>query len=627
MPVANNFGMGQSAEFLRNSRKKQRLSVLTQQNILKISKVSRTLFKTRPYNFGVHDRNDGGQDGLGRVGRIDLSVVRWLREERLSGRVRGACSDGFPANCRHGLPARRNLMRSDTRGFLRIYMDRGSAHENGRVRDSVHVQDSGQAQELDHTVTGQLQNDSFSTSISTNEQVLTLEELARRFNVSTKTISRWREHGLVAQRYTVGGRRRVGFLASTVERFIRTNSSRVERGRRFSQLSAEEQEKIVSWARRLAVAGASPADVHRRIAKRLDRSVETIRYTLKRYDQEHPDTSVFGLADGKLRPETCARIYQHHLRGEPVESIARRYHRSKASIYRVILSQRAEHVLQLPLDFMPNALFARSSAEKVVSERFPGLDEPAKRVRRPAGLPAYLASLYEVQLLTREQEVWLFRKFNFLKYKASKLRDQLDPERPAARLMDQIEKLYEEIVDLKNRIVRANLRLVVSIAKRRVSAGDSFFDLVSDGNMSLIRAVEKFDYARGNKFSTYASWAIMKNFARTIPDEHKRRDRFRAADMDLLHATADRREDESLQRIAVRDRLAQVGRFLDHLDSREQTIIIRRYGLDPEQEPQTLKEVGSALGVTKERVRQIEAKALEKLREAAEADSLVPELG
>ncbi|MFM7108330.1 MAG: sigma-70 family RNA polymerase sigma factor [Planctomycetaceae bacterium] len=457
------------------------------------------------------------------------------------------------------------------------------------------------------------------------ESVLSIEEVARRFNVSTKTISRWREHGLVAERFTVGGRRRVGFLASAVEAFARSNSGRVERGGRFSQLSDEEHGKIIDWARRLALAGACPADVHRRIAARLGRSVETIRYTIKRHDQDHPDAAVFPVADGRLRPESCARIYQHHLRGEPVESIARRYHRSKASIYRIILAQRAEHVLQLPLDLIPNALFARRSAEQVVNEPFPGTAD-ARRVRRPGGLPAYLASLYEVPLLTREQEVWLFRKFNYLKYRATQLRGQLDPERPSARLMDQIERLYDEIVEIKNRIVRANLRLVVSIAKRRVSPGDSFFDLVSDGNMSLIRAVEKFDYARGNKFSTYASWAIMKNYARTIPDEHKRRDRFRAADMEMLQSAADRRADEYQQRLAASDRLAQVGRFLDRLDPREQTIIIRRYGLDHEHEPQTLKEVGSALGVTKERVRQIEAKALEKLREAASAESMLPEL-
>jgi RNA polymerase primary sigma factor/RNA polymerase sigma factor len=463
-------------------------------------------------------------------------------------------------------------------------------------------------------------------AVPVGESVLTIEELARRFNVSTKTISRWRDHGLVAQRYSVGGRRRVGFLASAVERFIRDNPVRVERGSRFSQLSDEEHEKIVAWARRLAVAGACPADVHRRIAERLGRSVETIRYTLKRHDQEHPDAAVFPVADGHLRPESRARIYQHHLAGEPVESIARRYHRSKASIYRVILSQRAAHVIELPLDYMPNALFSRRSAESVVNQPYPEPADAAKRTRCPSGLPAYLASLYEVPLLTREQEVWLFRKFNYLKYKAAKLREQLDVERPSTRLMDQIERLYDEAVGIKNRIVRANLRLVVSIAKRRVSAADGFFDLVSDGNMSLIRAVEKFDYSRGNKFSTYASWAIMKNYARTIPDEHKRRDRFRAADMELLQTAADAREDEYQKRMAENDRLQQVGKFLDRLDSREQTIIIRRYGLDHEHEPQTLKEVGSALGVTKERVRQIEAKALEKLREAAAAESMLPEL-
>ena len=324
------------------------------------------------------------------------------------------------------------------------------------------------------------------------EEVLSIEDLASRFNVSTKTISRWRDHGLVAQRYSVDGRRRVGFLASAVDRFIRDNHSRIERGSKFSQLTAEDHDKIISWARRLAVAGACPADVHRRIAERLQRSVETIRYTLKRHDQEHPEAAVFPLADGHLRPERRARIYQHYLAGEPVESIARRYHRSKASVYRVILSQRAEHVMQLPLDYMPNALFSRESAEKVVDQPYPGVTD-AKRVRRPSGLPAYLASLYEVPLLTREQEVWLFRKFNYLKHKAAKLRGQLDVERPSTRLMDQIERLYDEVVEIKNRIVRANLRLVVSIAKRRVSPGDSFFDLVSDGNMSLIRAVETFD--------------------------------------------------------------------------------------------------------------------------------------
>lgn len=481
---------------------------------------------------------------------------------------------------------------------------------------------------IDQTAMPQLENRSGANPAreSHNSEVLSIEELSQRLSVSTKTISRWRDRGLVARRYDIGGRNRVGFLGSDVDQFIQSNPVRIERGSRFTQLTTTEHEHIISWARRLAAAGACPADVHRRIAKRLNRSVETIRYTIKRHDQDHVDSAVFLPTDGRLRPETCERIFQFYRQGEAVDSIAKRYHRSRASIYRVILAQRAEQILHLPLDFMPNALFSRKIAEKVVNQPFPGLNEPVKRVRRPSGLPAYLASLYEVPLLNREQEVWLFRKFNYLKHKAIKLREQIDSERPSTRLMDQIEKVYEEILALKNQIVRANLRLVVSIAKRRVSPGDSFFDLVSDGNMSLIRAVEKFDYARGNKFSTYASWAIMKNYSRTIFDEHRYHERFRAADTEILHAKIDRGPDEYQQQLAETDRLQQVSKFLDRLDKREQAIIVRRYGLDHQHEPQTLKEVGSSLGVTKERVRQIEAKALEKLREAAAKNAVLPEL-
>ena len=100
--------------------------------------------------------------------------------------------------------------------------------------------------------------------------------------------------------------------------------------------------------------------------------------------------------------------------------------------------------------------------------------------------------------------------------------------------MDQIEQLYEQAVKTKNRIVQANLRLVVSIAKRHVGTCDDFFSLVSDGNISLMRAVDKFDYARGNKFSTYATWAVIRNFARTIPDEFKHRERFRTCQDEMF---------------------------------------------------------------------------------------------
>jgi RNA polymerase primary sigma factor len=454
------------------------------------------------------------------------------------------------------------------------------------------------------------------------ERVLTVDELSKMFRVSTKTISRWRQQGLVSRRFVFDGRKRVGFLKSSVEQFVARNEDRVRRGARFSQLTSDERSDIVERARRLARAGGCLADVTKRVARRMGRSVETVRYTLKQFDHEHPDLAIFPHNTGPLTPEDKRKIYQQYRRGAPVETLTQRYHRTKTSMYRVVNEMRALRIMELPLDFIPNPQFARASSEKAFMADMPASDTPAKKTRLPAGLPPYLASLYEVPLLTREQEAHLFRKFNYLKYKAAKLREQVDPARAKRSLMDEIESLYDRAVALKNQIVRANLRLVVSIAKRHVGQGDNFFELVSDGNMSLIRAVEKFDFARGNKFSTYASWAIMKNFARTIPDEHRHRDRFRTSHSDMFYTTEERRSDQYEQESAQHQRENQIGRILERLDEREQKIIISRFGLDHGHEPQTLKEVGAEMGVTKERIRQIEARALDKLRVAAQEEKI-----
>ena len=461
------------------------------------------------------------------------------------------------------------------------------------------------------------------------QPVHTVEELTRMFNVSSKTISRWRQQGLVSRKLIFdGGRKRVAFLHASVDQFVKANKEKVKRSERFSQLTDRDKDDIVERARRLARAGGCPAEVARRIAKHMDRSVETIRYTIKQFDEKHPDIAIFPNQTGPLNLEMKERVYADFLSGKSADEIAQRYCRTRTTIYRVVNEMRAKAIFELPLDFMDNPEFHRRGAEKrIVEADMPEPEHTPRRVRPPAGLPRYLASLYEVPLLTREQEYYLFRKFNFLKYKAKKLRDSINPAKARASEMDKVQTLYDAAIQVKNRIVQANLRLVVSIAKRHVTPNEDFFQLISDGNMSLIRAAEKFDYARGNKFSTYASWAIMKNYARTIPHEFKQRDRFRPTSEEMFLSTEDDRSDRYLLESAQARREQQVGKILDRLDDREKRIVVSRFGLDHSQEPQTLKEVGAELGVTKERIRQIEARALNKLRAAAAEENIeIPEL-
>lgn len=447
---------------------------------------------------------------------------------------------------------------------------------------------------------------------------ISLEDLSRALNVSTKTISRWRRYGLVGQRVDLGGRPRMAFRRSVVERFIRDNKARVERAAQFSQLTLQEKQTIIHQARQMVAQGAGLPEIVRRLAEQSGRSPETIRLLLKRSAERVPELRT--LYGGESVGKSVKReIYQRYCQGESVESLAKAYGCSRTTIYRAISQMRVEKILKLPLEYVGEEEFARvrtqAQEEEILGPPPPPV-HPPRKVRCPSDIPPYLASLYETPLLTREQELHLFRKMNYLKYKAAKLREKLDPRHPDPALLDQIEKYYQQSVEVKNEIIRANLRLVVSIAKRRLRGGGDFFDLISDGNMSLIRAVEKFDYTRGYKFSTYATWAIVKNFARSIPNELRHQERFRTSAEEIFLTTPDQRsnlyEQQSLQQL----RQLEIARIFDRLDEREQQVIRARFGLGPDQQPRTLREVGQLLGVTKERVRQLETRALHKLRQA-----------
>jgi RNA polymerase sigma factor (sigma-70 family) len=211
---------------------------------------------------------------------------------------------------------------------------------------------------------------------------------------------------------------------------------------------------------------------------------------------------------------------------------------------------------------------------------------------------------------------------NYLKFRASKVREKIDANRPRAGELDQLEDLLAKAVEIKNFLIRSNLRLVVSIAKRHMSPTSNFFEMVSDGNMSLIRAIEKFDYTKGNKFSTYSTWAIMKNYARSIPAEHKVLDRFRTGNDEVFTASPDGRGSRYADESTNTRQHQVIMSILDQLEDRERQILVNRYGLAQGSEPLTLEQVGQRFGVTKERIRQIESRALQKLRKIAHEEKL-----
>lgn len=287
-----------------------------------------------------------------------------------------------------------------------------------------------------------------------------------------------------------------------------------------------------------------------------------------------------------------------------------------------LLCERFQRFLDTPLSYIANQTFEqRDQAREIEADDVLGdADQAVRRARRvelPADAPAYFAALYEIPLLTPDLERRLFRKMNYLKWQAGRLLEKVSPRHPNARTLEKIDGLRQGAVLIRDRIISSNLRLVVSIARKFSEQGTGFSDLVSDGNLTLMYAVEKFDFGRGFRFSTYATLAIQRELARKV--RRSPIDRLREAKdlADCADPIADDLEDDAscLLQAKRSHRLQQL--IDEHLDAREQYVVAARFGLGQPEGPLALRAIGAKLGVSKERVRQLQLRAIETLRQAA----------
>jgi RNA polymerase primary sigma factor len=285
---------------------------------------------------------------------------------------------------------------------------------------------------------------------------------------------------------------------------------------------------------------------------------------------------------------------------------------------------RAKALLGREIEFIANAEFRQRNAEKKI---LTSADKPSasgrqgKKSTLPKDLPAHLARLCEARLLTADEERDLFRRMNYLKYRANVLRCRLDPAKPDTAAMDEMERLMVEANAVRDRIVKANMRLVISIVKKFVTPKHSFDDLLSDGIESLMHAVSKFDYHKGFRFSTYAYRAIARNAYRTIADQHKADSRVDASTSEDLVSLPQEDRSSSLGEHEWMRMRSLLGSMMQRLDRRERFILRGRFALGAHRKVRTFQCLAEKLGVSKERVRQLEQRAITKLQTmAAEID-------
>lgn len=237
--------------------------------------------------------------------------------------------------------------------------------------------------------------------------------------------------------------------------------------------------------------------------------------------------------------------------------------------------------------------------------------------RAGVDLPTHLGRLCEAKLLTPEQESMLFQRMNFLRHQALKARAQLNLQKPTRKSIELLDRLVGMADWHRDRIVEANMRLVFSIVKKFVNAINQFDDLLSDGIVALMRAVEKFDFGRGFRFSTYATQVVRRNAYRQVVQIQQERSKIVGGVEDLGLDVSDECRESAISEKRWHELRARLAVMLGDLDRREKFIIRARFSLGSHRRVHTLQALANRLGVSKERVRQLERRAMEKLRAMA----------
>ena len=441
---------------------------------------------------------------------------------------------------------------------------------------------------------------------SSPEPVLGIDDVAQRLSVTKKSVQRWRRRGLPARRYTFAdGKRRIGFKLSSVQQFAGSPAG--------NQQVAAPPVKVLrdlAWlkenARRLA--GLGYWDFL--IGQRLTRACGIAPLSVVQILKEHvPEIQMPMAPDAQLR----RAIVQAREEGQTLRQIAQSTGLPIFGVYRIILETRLTRVIRKKIRFYDDQLYHQNDVaaaiDAIATQDSVNIEQPAGESRVPRDLPPYLRSLYRTPLLTPSRERGLFLKYHYLRWLAFEKQKQFDPQISTYGQLKQFESLRRAARHVRAALVEANLRLVVSVARRHVRPSVSLMELVSEGNITLMRAVDSFDVHRGHRFSTYAVYALMRGFARYVPGVTSRQKQLIAPEFfsEICDASGERTMNISIAREEVRN-------LLQRLPARDRDVIENRYGIGRNDKPLTCRETGEAMNLSSQRIVQIEQQAMAKLR-------------